>query len=142
VTTELLEPLFLSIEEVLELHSDQLRLYGGTDGIRDPGALDSAVATLAATFDDAYLHSDLFEMAAAYAFHIAENQPFLDGNKRTALNAALVFLDINGWLVLDPGECLFDAMIAISSRALDKYGLAAILRKLSRPISESDSDPE
>jgi death-on-curing protein len=88
----------------------------------------------------------MFEMAAAYAFHIAENQPFLDGNKRTALNAALVFLDINGWLVLDPDECLFDAMIAISSRALDKYGLAAILRKLSRPISESDlesdSDPE
>jgi len=60
------------------------------------------VATPAVTFDDAYLHNDLFQMAAAYAFHIAENQPFLDGNKRTALNAALVFLDINGWLVLDP----------------------------------------
>ena len=142
MTTEGLEPLFLSVEDVLELHGDQLRLYGGTAGIRDGGALDSAVATPPVTFDDAYLHSDLFEMAAAHAFHIAENQPFLDGNKRTALNAALVFLDINGWLVLDLDECLCDAMIAISSRALDKQGLAALLRKLARPTSETDSDSD
>lgn len=61
-------------------------------------------------------------MAAAYAFHIAENQPFVDGNKRTALNAALVFLDLNGFIVHDPEGRLHDAMIAISSRALDKRG--------------------
>jgi death-on-curing protein len=70
-------------------------------------------------------------MAAAYAFHIAENQPFVDSNKRTALNAALVFLDINGWLVVDPDERLFDAMIAISARTLDKRGLANLLRALA-----------
>ena len=140
MTTEHLEPFFLSVEDILELHSDQLRLYGGTAGIRDGGALDSAVATSAVTFDDVYLHDDLFQMAAAYAFHIAENQPFLDGNKRTALNAALVFLDINGWLVLDPDECLCVAMIAISSRELDKQGLAGLLRKLARPTPESDSE--
>ena len=98
------------------------------------------MATPAVTFDNAFLHNDLFQMAAAYAFHIAENQPFLDGNKRTALNAALVFLDINGWLVLDPVECLCDAMIAISSRELDKRGLETLLRKLARPNSESDSE--
>lgn len=137
---DLLEPLFLSVEDVLELHSDQLRLYGGSAGIRDRGALDSAVATPAATFDSAYLHDNLFLMAAAYAFHIAENQPFLDGNKRAALNAALVFLDINGWLVLDPDERLFDAMIALSSRELDKQGLAVLLRNLARPITESDAE--
>jgi hypothetical protein len=87
---------------VLALHDDQLRLFGGSAGVRDRGALESAVATPEATFDDEFLHEDLFQMAAAYAFHIAENQPFVDGNKRTGLNAALVFLDVNGWVVLDP----------------------------------------
>ena len=105
-------PLFLTVEDVLALHDDQLRLFGGSAGVRDAGALDSAVATPAATFDQEFLHDDLFHMAAAYAFHIAENQPFVDGNKRTGLNAAIVFLDINGWIVSDPDMRLYDAMIA------------------------------
>lgn len=125
------DPLFLSVEEVVALHEDQLHLFGGSDGIRDEGALDSAVAMPASTFDGAFLHEDLFHMAAAYAFHIAENQPFIDGNKRTALNAALVFLDINGWVVSDPDQLLFDAMVGISARRLDKHGLAELLRKLA-----------
>lgn len=73
---------------MLELHDDQLRLFGGGSGIRDRGALESAGAVPQASFDGAFLHEDLFAMAAPYAFHIAENQPFVDGNKRTALNAA------------------------------------------------------
>jgi death-on-curing protein len=103
------------------------------------GALESAVATPAATYDDAFLHEDIFHMAAAYAFHIAENQPFVDGNKRAGLNAALVFLDINGWIVTDPDMRLYDAMIALSSRALDKAGLALLLRDLALP-SPADED--
>jgi death on curing protein len=86
-----------------------------------------------ATFDGEFLHLDLFHMAAACAFHIAEDQPFVDGNKRTALNAALVFLDINGWIVADPNMRLADAMIALSSRTVDKAGLALILRDLALP---------
>ena len=124
-------PLFLTVADVLALHDDQLRLFGGSAGVRDAGALDSAVATPAATFDREFLHEDLFHMAAAYAFHIAENQPFVDGNKRTGLNAAIVFLDINGWIVSDPDMRLYDAMIAISSRMLDKRGLASLLRELA-----------
>jgi death-on-curing protein len=77
-------------------------------------------------------------MATAYAFHIAENQPFLDGNKRTGLNAAIVFLDLNGWLVLDPNERLVDAMLKLAIRAISKQGLAILLRELSRPLSESE----
>jgi death on curing protein len=127
------EPLFLTVDEVQALHDDQLRRFGGSSGVRDLGALESAVATPASTFDGEFLHADLFHMAAAYAFHIAENQPFLDGNKRAALNAALVFLDINGWLVTDPELLLYDAMIAISSRSLDKAGLAELLRSLAQP---------
>ena len=67
------------------------------------------------------------------ATQIAENQPFVDGNKRTGLNAALVFLDVNGWVILDPDMRLYDAMIALSSRALDRHGLALILRELALP---------
>ncbi len=77
-----------------------------------------------------------FHRGAAYAFHTAENQPFLDGNKRAALNAALVFLDINDWVVTDPEMRLYDAMIAISSRALDKAGLAKVLRELAAPSDD------
>jgi death on curing protein len=70
-------------------------------------------------------------MAAAYAFHIAQNQPFFDGNKRTGLVSALVFLDLNEITVLDPQEKLYDAMIAIAERRMDKDGLAELLRGLS-----------
>jgi len=81
--------LFLSVDDVLRLHVDQIAMFGGTDGVRDLTALESAVATPSATFDGVFLHADVFYMAAAYAFHIAENQPFIDGNKRACLNAAL-----------------------------------------------------
>jgi death-on-curing protein len=77
-----------------------------------------------ATAGGEFAHSDLFAMAAAYAFHIAQNQPFVDGNKRTGLLAAVVFLDLNDIAIVDPGGRLYDAMIAIAERRLDKAGLA------------------
>lgn len=138
MTDEPDDPLFLTVEEVLALHEDQLRLFGGVAGIRDRSALESAVMTPASTFDGAFLHDDLFHMAAAYAYHIAENQPFIDGNKRTALNAALVFLDINGWIVSDPEMRLYQAMIDLSSRTLDKRGLGLLLRRLAMTAHEND----
>src|SRR4029079_14647196 len=121
------------------MHEDQLRMFGGSPGIRDRGGLESADATPSATFDGRFLHHGLFDMAAAYAFHLAENQPFVDGNKRTALNAALVFLDINGWIVSDPHLRLYDAMIALSRRALDKRGLATLFGELA--AREATGDP-
>src|SRR3954469_16674328 len=96
-----MEPEFLSVDDILEIHKKQLDAFGGIEGIRDAGLLESAVMTPQASFGGEYLHNGFFEMAAAYAFHIAENQPFLDGNKRTALTSALVFLDINGIEILD-----------------------------------------
>lgn len=86
-----------------------------------------------ASFGGQYLHEDLFSMAAAYAFHIAENQPFLDGNKRAALSSAAVFLELNGFSLRD--ERLYDAMIALSSRALDKRGLADLFRQEASPLT-------
>jgi len=124
-----IEPDFLELEEVLELHERQIEAFGGTLGIRDQGLLESALAMPGATFGGQFVPESLFAMAAAYAFHVAQNQPFLDGNKRTGLGAALVFLRLNGYRVLDPAEALYDAMIAIAERRLDKAGLAEILRR-------------
>lgn len=125
------EPDFLSVEDIVQIHDEQLAAYGGAAGVRDRGLMESAVATPRASFGETYLHEDLAHMAAAYAFHIAQNQPFVDGNKRTGLVAALVFLDLNGVTVLDPEERLYDAMIAIAERRMDKDGLAELLRELS-----------
>jgi death-on-curing protein len=77
------EPVFLDVEDVLLIHEEQLPRYGGSSGIRDRGLLESAVAMPRASAGGAFAHQDLFAMAAAYAFHIAQNQPFGDGNKRT-----------------------------------------------------------
>jgi death-on-curing protein len=102
-------------------------------GLRDRGALESAVAMPRATFDGVFVHDDLFAMASAYAFHLAQNQPFVDGNKRTGLVAALVFLDLNGITITDPDQRLYDAMISIAERRLDKGGLATVIRELAPP---------
>ena len=127
-----LEPDFLSVEDVLELHQIQLERFGGGAGIRDRGALESAVAQPQASFGGTFVHPDLFSMAAAYAFDIAQNQPFVDGNKRAGLAAALVFLDLNGRSVADPEGRLYQALLDIADRKLDKAGLAALLADLAR----------
>ena len=125
------EPEFLTLDEILEIHDDQLQHYGGDVGIRDRGLLESAVAMPQQSFGGQYLHKDIFEMAAAYAFHVAENQPFVDGNKRTGLAAAYVFLGLNGFRLVEQDDRLYEAMIAIGTRRMEKAGLAQVLRELS-----------
>jgi death-on-curing protein len=99
------EPLFLDIEDVIELHATQLAIYGGGAGLRDRGLLESAVVQPQLFFDGEFAHPGLFEMAAAYLFHIVSNHPFVDGNKRAGVLAALVFLDVNGISIGRPGAC-------------------------------------
>ena len=127
----MIEPEFLTLAEIFEIHKEQIGLYGGDEGIRDIGLLKSALAMPRGGFGGEFLHRTLFEMASAYAFHIAENQPFLDGNKRTGLGGALVFLDMNGVGIDDPKNRLYDAMIKISARKLDKQGLAKVFSEFS-----------
>jgi death-on-curing protein len=124
-------PEFLDVDDVMALHGVTLDEHGGQSGIRDRGMLESAVATPSATFDGEFLHEDLFAMAAAYAFHIAENQPFIDGNKRAAVGAALVFLDVNDAEIPEATEALYEAMIGFATRRLGKSGLAQLLRDLA-----------
>lgn len=126
------EPAFLTLAEVLLIHKEQIERFGGTSGIRDIGLVESAIAMPQAGFGGEYLHASIFEMAAAYAYHIAENQPFLDGNKRTALAAALVFLDMNGIVIEDPKGRLYEAMIKLGTRKQDKRGMAKLLSELAK----------
>jgi len=96
---------FLTLDEVLALHADQIERYGGRPGIRDIGLLQSALGVPTATFEGRFLHGSLHEMAAAYLFHLVRDHPFVDGNKRAGLAALLVFLGLNSlWLEADPAE--------------------------------------
>ncbi len=124
------EPAFLTLAEVVEIHADHIQRYGGGEGIRDIDLLSSAFAMPYASFSDQFLHVDLFEMAGAYAFHISENHPFIDGNKRTALASALVFLETNGISIADPKGLLYDAMLSLAPGKLNKSEFAQILREL------------
>ena len=128
-----MEPSFLTLLEVLEIHADQIERYGGSPGIRDAGLLESAMAMPSATFGDNYLHADLFEMAAAYLFHITMNHPFVDGNKRVGAVSALIFLAING-IEIDADEDVFEqAVLAVADGRWDKADIAAFLKENVRP---------
>lgn len=124
-----MDPEFLRVEDVLQIHQDQIERYGGSPDLRDPGLLASAVDTPRATFDGATLHGDLFEMAAAYLFHIVQNHPFVDGNKRTGTAAALVFLDLNGVEMSVDDDTLVDHVLAVAQGNVAKSEVAAFLRR-------------
>jgi len=118
----------LTLQEVLYLHEQSLLRFGGSSGIRDLGMVESAVGAAQNTFGLG--RGDLYEIAAAYAFHIAESQAFLDGNKRTASASAISFLTLNGVnFPVDDGS-VYKAMIDIAKKRLDKPGLAKVLRKI------------
>ncbi len=123
---------FLTLAEVVEIHADQIHRYGGTDGIRDINLLSSAVAMPYASFSGSFLHADIDEMAAAYAFHICQNHPFVDGNKRTALASSLVFLELNGINISDPKMKLYKGVMLLAAGNLGKTEFAEILKNLKK----------
>ena len=122
---------FLDLASVIVIHVDQIQRYGGRVGVGDFGLLESALAMPRASFGGEWLHRDRFEMVAAYAFHLCRNHPFIDGNKRTGLACALIFLDINGISIEDPDGRLYQTMMDTASGSLGKLGLAQVLRDLS-----------
>lgn len=124
-------PEFLDIGDVLEIHAMQLARYGGGDGLRDQGLLESALAQPQATFGGEFVHDGLFAMAAAYLFHITSNHPFIDGNKRTGLLSALVFLDLNGIAIERESETLYDLTMAVAEGRADKNEIAAMLARVA-----------
>jgi len=126
------KPAFLSLDEVLALHADQISRYGGETGIRDLGLLQSALAMPQAMFGGQWLHLTFHEMAAACLFHVVRNHPFVDGNKRSGLICAIAFLGLNDLeLAADPDE-LLDLVRGVAEGRTDKAQVAVFLKAKAR----------
>jgi death on curing protein len=123
-----MEPLFLDLVDILMIHKRQIERYGGDSGIRNKHLLESAIAQPFASFGGEYLHKDIYEMAAAYLFHLCGNHPFVDGNKRTAGAAAVVFLKANGIELNLEQEKFFRLVMDVASGKIDKREVAECFR--------------
>jgi death-on-curing protein len=137
-----LKPEFLTADDVIHLHADQILEYGGSSGLRDLPALESAVAQPQATFGGEYLHNSLWLMAAAYLFHVTNNHPFVDGNKRAGLAAALTFLRINRIIIETGTDELADLTLRVARGAADKTEVAIVLENLWRAETEGEAAQE
>jgi len=123
---------FVSLDEVLALHADQISRYGGEAGVRDLALLTSALAVPQARFGGQWLHPTLHEMAAAYLFHLIRNHPFIDGNKRAGLVCAIAFLGLNGLeLIADPDD-LVELVLGVAEGRTDKAQVAVFLKANTR----------
>jgi death-on-curing protein len=122
-------PTFLTLDEILEIHKDQIARYGGAAGIRDLGLLHSALAQPQATFAGQFLHGDPFEMAAAYLFHLVQNHPFNDGNKRVGAVAALVFLQLKDRDIKATDQELESLVLSVAQGKTEKQAIAQFLRE-------------
>lgn len=127
---------FLKKDIILTFHQDQLERYGGKAGIRDEELLESALAQPEASFGGEYVHKDLFHMAAAYGFHLCQNHPFYDGNKRTALIAMYTFLYVNGYQIVADKKSLFAIMMDLAQGTVSKDQLRDYLKKNTKSREE------
>jgi death on curing protein len=119
---------FLPETIVIAIHDDQIRLYGGVYTIRDAAALDAALHMPQAQFGGEYLHPTIFHMAAAYGFHLCQNHPFVDGNKRTAGMAMFTFLLLNGLEPTATEADYYATMMAVATGQMSKEQLALWLQ--------------
>jgi death on curing protein len=120
------EPLWLDTDIVLDIHAEQLAIFGGSDGVRDLGLLESALARPLNKF--AYGETDLAALAAAYVFGIARNHPFVDGNKRAAFGTMIVFLGLNEIDLDVPPEDATAIILEVAAGEIDEDGLTRWLR--------------
>ncbi len=126
-------PVFLTLDEVLALHEDQLDRYGGAPGIRELALLESALAAAAATYQGEFLHGSVYEMAAAYLFHLIKNHPFVDGNKRVGLISTIVFLGFNDLVLTAEPDPLVTLVLGVAEGKVSKAEIAVFLKLNSRP---------
>lgn len=123
-------PLFLDIDHIMRTHLSLIERYGGHEGVRDIGLLHSAITMPQVSFGGEFLHKDIFEMAAAYLFHIVQNHPFIDGNKRTGAAAAIIFLDMNGIEIEADEEGLVALTLKVACGQAGKSEIAEFFRRL------------
>lgn len=120
------EPKFLTLDEALLIHTDRIRRYGGSHGVREQALLSSALAMPQQSFGGEYLHGSLAEKAAAYLFHVAQNHPCMDGNKRTALALALAFLWLNGHVIEAHEDELTQLVLRVAEGGATKSDVAVL----------------
>jgi len=121
---------FLTVTEVIHMHSVQIIQFGGIHGIRDLALLESAVYTPQAGFANEYFHKDISKMTAAYLYHIVKNHPFIDGNKRTGLLASLSFLDMNGVEITWTNSAMYHITMQVAASQITKEDLVNFFRKI------------
>ncbi len=121
----------LTVEIVREIHAEAIAQFGGSDGVRDTALLESAVAAPQASFSGKSPYADLAEVAAAYLYYLCRNHPFIDGNKRAALGACIVFLRLNGIEPRSDGPEWEELALAVAASASDRDETTTRLRKLS-----------
>lgn len=130
-----LEPVFLSLDEILYIHQEEIRISGGEPNIREPNGVEACAEAPKASFGGDFLY-DLFEMAAAYITCLTMRHPFVDGNKRTALASALTFLYLNGYSIEETyDEQLADLVVDYVTKKVDQKELANTLKNLSGKIT-------
>ena len=120
----------LTVEIVREIHAEAIRRFGGSDGVRELALLESAVAAPQASFGGRSPYRDMAEVAAAYLFYLCKNHAFIDGNKRAALGACLVFLRLNGIEPKPDGPAWEELTLAVAASAIDRDEATRRLRKL------------
>ena len=125
------EPLFLTLAEIIEIHAYQIEHFGGSDGMRSQEMLESALGIPTSTFGGAYLHPTIPDMAAAYLFHLVENHPFVDGNKRVGTMSALVFLELNEYDFDATDDELTAVVLQVASGKMSKDSLSMFFRQHS-----------
>lgn len=127
-----MQPNFLTIDDVFQIHHHQIERYGGEPSLRDPGLLDSALAMPRQSFGGRFVHEFPAEMAAAYLFHIVKNHAFVDGNKRTGLAAALAFLELNGYELVAEKPRVEAVVLGVASSEITKAQAAEWIRSSIR----------
>jgi len=123
--------IFIKPEHIFRLHKLAIDDFGGAMDIRDADLIDSAISQPMATFGGEFLHASIYEMAAAYYYHISQNQGFSDGNKRTGFLALYTFLKINGYDLTVPSEYVWPVLLKVASGILEKADLAEFLSQHS-----------
>ena len=128
---------FLDKETILYFHTDQIKRYGGSYGIRDENLLESAMAQPQTTLKGKYLHKNIYEMTAAYGFHICKNHPFIDGNKRVALITMYTFLYVNGYELLLGEKEMYFLIMGVANNSISKKELSVFIENYANQLKST-----
>jgi len=120
---------FLDKEILLHFHADQIKKNGGRPGLRDESLLESALAQPQATHEGTYLHKNIYEMAAAYGYHLCQNHPFIDGNKRISLIAMYTFLYVNGYEFKMSEKEIYLLIMGVANSSISKKELTGFIKQ-------------